>query len=89
MGAGEKVEPDLALTAILACPGIATLKVNERIAGTGQVTRAQLENLLERRATILREDSGRRCSYVPKIELPGEGLVATGVTFLCELPRRP
>jgi hypothetical protein len=86
MGAGEKVEPDLAVTAILACQGMATIKVNERIVGTGPLTRAQLENVLERRASILREDAGRRCSYVPEIQLTGEGLVATRVTFLCPLP---
>jgi hypothetical protein len=87
MGAGEKVEPDLAATAILSCPSSPTLKVHERIAGTGPITRGQLETLIERRASILRDDSGRRCSYVPDIKLLGEGLVGTGVTYLCPVAK--
>ena len=85
--AGQKVEPDLAVTAVLSCQGAPTVKVSERVAGTGPITRAQVENLLERRASILTDEAGKKCSYVPEIDLVGEGLVGAGVTYLCPLPR--
>ncbi len=85
--AGHKVEPDLAVTAILSCQGATTVKVAERVSGTGPVTQAQVENLLERRASILTEESGKKCSYVPEIDLVGEGLVGAGVTYLCPQPK--
>jgi len=86
--AGKKLEPDLAVTAVLACPGSSPIKVSERVASTGPLTRVELERMLARKASILSEEGGRKCSYVPEIELPGEGLVAAGVTYLCPLPRR-
>ncbi|MDI1476851.1 hypothetical protein [Polyangium sp. y55x31] len=85
--AGQKVEPDLAVTAVLTCQGATTVKVSERVAGTGPITRAQVENLLERRASILTDEAGKKCSYVPEIDLVGEGLVGAGVTYLCPLQR--
>ena len=85
--AGQKVEPDLAVTAALSCQGATTVKVSERVSGTGPVTRAQVENLLERRASILTDEAGKHCSYVPEIDLVGEGLVGAGVAYLCPQPK--
>ncbi|MDC3979827.1 hypothetical protein [Polyangium jinanense] len=85
--AGQKVEPNLAVTAVLSCQGAPTVKVAERVDSTGPITRAQVENLLERRASILTDEAGKKCSYVPEIDLVGEGLVGAGVTYLCPLSR--
>jgi hypothetical protein len=81
--AWRKLEPDLAVTAVLKCPSAETLKVSEKVSGTGPMTRAEVESLLVRHASILREASGRRCSYVPDVSFVGEGLAGTGVTYLC------
>jgi len=82
----RKVEPDLAVTAVLECPSADAQKVAEKVAGTGPITRSDLENLLERRASILGE-TGRRCSYVPDIAFVGEGLAGKGVSHLCPLAK--
>ena len=93
--AWRKLEPDLAVTAVLKCPSAETLKVAEKVSGTGPMTRAEVESLLVRRASIMREGAGRRCSYVPDVSFVGEGLAGTGVTYLCALdkdeakPERP
>jgi hypothetical protein len=80
----RKVEPDLAVTAVLACPSAEPVKVAQKVAGTGPVTRTDLESLLERHASLLSE-TGRRCSYVPDVAFVGEGLAGKGVTHLCPL----
>ncbi|MDI1447915.1 hypothetical protein [Polyangium sp. 6x1] len=85
--AGQKVEPDLAVTAVLSCQGAAAVKVSDRVAGTGPITRAQVESLLERCASIVTDEAGRKCSYVPEIDLVGEGLVGAGVAYLCPQSR--
>jgi hypothetical protein len=85
-GAGRDYEPDLDITAVLTCPNVEPVKVKEKVAQTGPLSRAQLETLLARRASILaEEDHGRRCSYVPEITLTGDALVGRGVTYLCQL----
>ncbi|MDI1431824.1 hypothetical protein [Polyangium sorediatum] len=84
--AGQKVEPDLAVTALLSCQGAATVKVSEHVTGTGPITQAQVEHLLEWRASILTDEAGRKCSYVPEIDLVGDGLVGAGVSYLCPRP---
>ncbi len=82
----RKVEPDLALTAVLECPSADPQKVAEKVAGTGPITRTDLESLLERRASILSE-TGKRCSYVPDIAFVGEGLAGKSVAHLCPLTK--
>lgn len=86
--AGQKVEPDLSIAAALACPGADSLKIKERIAGTGPISWAEVESLIERRSTILRDVDRKRCAYVPDVDLSGDNLVALGVTYLCQIPRR-
>jgi hypothetical protein len=44
----RKVEPDLAVTAVLACPSAEAVKVAEKVAGTGPITRTDLESLIAR-----------------------------------------
>jgi hypothetical protein len=83
--AGQRVEPELDISATLQCPRSDPQSVSTRIAGTGPITRGDLEDLLEGRATIVSKASGRRCTYVPDISLVGDSLVGKGLTQLCPI----
>ncbi len=86
-GTGQKVEPDMTISADLACPSMSTLHTEERVSNTGPVTRDQVETMITRQATMISENGEQRCTYVPTIHFMGEGIVGVGVYATCTRPR--
>lgn len=85
--AGHKVEPNLTISATLACPRTRAEHARERLSNTGPMTREQVEASISRQATLTSENDEQRCTYVPTIHFVGEGIVGVGVYATCTKPR--
>jgi hypothetical protein len=85
--AGDKLEPDLDISANLLCPQRPNQHIEERLSNTGPMTRERIEALISRQATMTSEAAGRRCTYVPTIRFMGDGIVGIGVDATCTRPR--
>lgn len=82
-GSSTTVEPKLVVDATFACPNGASRRVTENVSGTGPLTMEELEEALERRATVVSDASGVRCAYTPELELERSGLTAPAIHHLC------
>jgi len=79
------VLPDLVINADLQCANGATLLRPNVINGTGPLTRAQLEQMIEERATLTSPDARGRCEYAPDFNLSADRLSLRAVEWRCPI----
>lgn len=84
-GQAQEMASDLRVTASVACPNRATLKVSESVTGAGPLTHEALEKAIERRGTIFMEQEGRHCAFVPDFRLSAQGVQGVGIAFMCTI----
>jgi hypothetical protein len=78
------VTSELQVNSMLSCPGKPTVRVDETAVRTGPITQEALEEAIERRATILIEETGgRRCAFMPDFEFGEQRLTGVAVAYLC------
>lgn len=88
-GASEKLSPNLNVSASISCPNTAEIRISETLKPDKPVSRAELEDMISRRASIATKKNGRFCMYVPEFELTREKLNSRGVTQLCRVSPEP
>jgi hypothetical protein len=82
-GEEQRYTPSLTVNAWVTCQNNTELRVTDISVKESGMTRSQLEQAIELRASLMAESSGRRCVYVPDFSL-GEGrLTGVGVAYLC------
>lgn len=81
-GTAELFDPNIAVVAEVKCKDSAALRTNENIASVGPLSHIELEERLERRATVANPGGG--CVYVPDFKMTNERLETTAVRFLCD-----
>lgn len=81
--ASNQLSSDLRVNAQLSCPNKAVLRVQDTVSRTGPMTPVDLEHAIERRATILVEEAGTQCAFMPNFQLGNNKLTGTGVAYLC------
>lgn len=79
------VRPDLTIAAEVACPNAAVLHRTRSILGPAPITRAQLVDAIEQRASVATGASGQACYYAPDFELTSKRLVGNGVSYVCAI----
>jgi len=84
--AEEMVQPDLRLEADVQCTEDATLGFTRRIK-TEPMTRAQLEDLLQREGMISSAVGRDPCFYAPDFNLSNAGLNLRSVSYRCPVAR--
>ena len=85
-GSAALFDPNIAVVSEVRCPKSATLKTTENVMSIGPLSYVELEERLERRATVTSPTGG--CLYVPDFKLAGTKLDTVSVRFLCERPAK-
>ena len=78
--------PNVAITASVSCPNHTTLRVMERIPSDRMMTLAKLQDAIELRASLVTDNQGLHCAYVPHFRLSEQRLEGVGAALLCPLP---
>lgn len=81
----EIIDPDLTVSAAVACPGGITLRQSENVLRPGPISQDALEDAIETRASVASNVSGRQCLYVPDMDLRGNDIEVESVAFVCAL----
>ncbi len=83
--AGEepKYVPSLVVNAWISCQNNTEMRVVDSALREGAMTRAELEQAIELRASLLADNGSVRCAYVPDFSLSENKLTGVGVFYLC------
>jgi hypothetical protein len=82
------VDPNLMVTAQVTCPNAEAAKLTDNVMATGPLTNGQLEQAIERRASVVMESAKGRCVYVPNFTLANDALNLTSVNHDCAKPSK-
>src|SRR5262249_36204217 len=77
--------PNLLINAWITCQNNTELRVTDNALRDMTLTRSELEQAIELRATLLSEGSGRRCAYVPDFSLADNKFASLGMSYLCPI----
>jgi hypothetical protein len=83
--AGEepKYVPNLVVNAWVSCQNNTEMRVMDNTLRDVPMTRAELEQAIELRASLLTESSATRCAYIPDFALGENKLAGVGIFYLC------
>jgi hypothetical protein len=82
-GDEPKYVPSLVVNAWISCENNTEMRVIDSSLREGAMTRGELEQALELRATLLADNGAMRCAYVPDFALGENRLSGVGVFYLC------
>jgi hypothetical protein len=75
--------PSLVVNAWISCQNNTEMRVIDSSLREGSMTRAELEQAIELRASLLADNGAMRCAYVPDFALGENKLSGVGVFYLC------
>jgi hypothetical protein len=78
-----KFVPNLVVNAWISCQSTTEFRVLDNAVQGGPMTRNELEQAIELRASLLAETSAARCAYVPDFLIGDNKLAGIGVFYLC------
>jgi hypothetical protein len=82
-GEEPKYVPTLTVNAWISCQNNTELRVTDNALREVAMTRAELEQAIELRASLLAEGTASRCAYIPDFALGENKLAAGGIFYLC------
>jgi hypothetical protein len=82
-GDEPKYVPSLVVNAWISCQNNTEMRVIDNSLREGAMTRAELEQAIELRASLLADNGAVRCAYVPDFSLGENKLSGVGVFYLC------
>jgi hypothetical protein len=82
-GDEPKYVPSLVVNAWISCQNNTEMRVIDSTLREGAMTRAELEQAIELRASLLADNGAVRCAYVPDFSLGENKLAGVGVFYLC------
>jgi hypothetical protein len=83
LGEEPKYVPSLVVNAWISCENNTELRVTDNALRETPMTRGELEQAIELRASLLAEGSTSRCAYVPDFSLADNKLAGGGIFYLC------
>jgi hypothetical protein len=75
--------PSLVVNAWISCQNNTEMRVIDSSLREGAMTRGELEQAIELRASLLADNGAMRCAYVPDFALADNKLSGVGVFYLC------
>jgi hypothetical protein len=75
--------PSLVVNAWISCQNNTEMRVIDSSLREGAMTRAELEQAIELRASLLSDNGAMRCAYIPDFSLAESKLSGVGVFYLC------
>jgi hypothetical protein len=82
-GDEPKYVPSLVVNAWVSCQNNTEMRVIDSSLREGAMTRAELEQAIELRASLISDNGTTRCAYVPDFSLGDNRLSGVGVFYLC------
>jgi hypothetical protein len=82
-GDEPKYVPSLVVNAWISCQNNTEMRVVDTSLREGAMTRGELEQAIELRASLLADNGTQRCAYVPDFALGENKLSGVGVFYLC------
>jgi hypothetical protein len=82
-GDEPRFTPTLVVNAWVTCQNNTELRVTDNTLRETPMSRSELEQAIELRASLLNESVGKRCAYVPDFTFGDNKLASFGVSFLC------
>jgi hypothetical protein len=82
-GEEPKYVPSLTVNAWISCQNNTEMRVIDSTLRDAAMTRAELEQAIELRASLLADNGSVRCAYVPDFSLTENKLTGVGVFYLC------
>jgi hypothetical protein len=82
-GDEPKYVPSLVVNAWISCQNNTEMRVIDSSLRDGAMTRGELEQAIELRASLITDNGAMRCAYVPDFALGENKLSGVGVFYLC------
>jgi hypothetical protein len=82
-GDEPKYVPNLVVNAWISCQNNTEMRVVDSSLREVAMTRGELEQAIELRASLLSDNGAMRCAYVPDFALGDNKLSGTGIFYLC------